>query len=357
MNWIWENKQWPQFEWNMDELLAPVCEVRQMLGELNGVLKGLGIHAEMDASLSANVQNVLRSSEIEGVMLSPEQVRSSIAWRLGLPNEGMPVASHYIEGLVDMMVDACNNCHLPMTEERLMKWHQMIVLAGESGVYRHSSAPMCVISGVLGNETVHYEAPPSDVVPTMMNALIKYINNEDNIEPIIKAAICSFWFVTIHPFNDGNGRISRTIADMMLARADGMRQRVYSLSAEIQKKRASYYQILERTQSGCMNITPWIKWFVQCLRAAVQTSLDQVQIVLKKVQFWESYCDLNINARQKKVVDMLLTHFEGKLTTAKYAKIAKCSNDTALRDLQFLVSCHILRSEGSGRGSHYVLNE
>ena len=359
MAWIWENAEWPHFRWHDAELGNRLGAAHQGIGMLRGLIDALGMQVGLETAFSAMSDEVLRSSEIEGVLLNPDQVRSSLAMRLGLPNEGLPTASHYVDGLVDVMVEACTHPETQLTHETLFNWHRALFPAGGDtiGQYRTSEQPMRVISGIIGRETIHYEAPPSNAVPEMMIQYLNWINDEKPIDPLIKAAITGFWFVTIHPFNDGNGRLSRTITDKMLARADHMPHRYYSMTSAIQKKRQAYYQILEQTQQGSMDITPWLLWFLDCMNDAINDSKTQIDHVLKRVRFWDAYRNIPFNNRQRLVLYRFIDHFEGNLTTSKYAKIAKCSPDTALRDIQELISHNILKAEGVGRGTHYVIDE
>ena len=357
-DWIWERAGWPSFCWDTEGLIQPLGAVHMKLGELRGLLSALGMRVGLDTALSVMTADVIGSSEIEGVVLDAAQVRSSVAVRLGLATEGLPVPSHYIDGLVDVMVDACRHAEAPLSHEILWGYHRKLFPAGGSdvGCYRHSGEPMRVISGVLGRENVHFEAPPSERVPGMMDEFIAWVNSEQEIDAIVKAGIAALWFVTIHPFSDGNGRLSRTLTDKLLARADGMSQRYYSMSAAIQRDRMSYYRVLEATQRGNLDITAWLNWFLKCLLGALVHTEHEVQQAVRRAQFWEAHADICFNDRQRRVLLRLMEPFEGKLTTSKYAKLAKCSNDTALRDLKELVSVGILSAEGAGRGTYYIMN-
>lgn len=354
MGWIWENTEWPNFRWNSAQIAVLLGQAHEAIGRLGGTIRALGMDAEKQAMLRSMVEDVIRSSEIEGVILNGDQVRSSVAWRLGLPDQGLPPSSHYIEGLVNVMIDACQNCDEPLTESRLFEWHTAL-FPKSGGAYRCGSAPMRIISGVLGDETVHYDAPPSERVPEEMKRFLEWLHQELDIDPLIKAAIASYWFVAIHPFGDGNGRLSRTIMDMMQARCDRFHQRLYSMYAEIENRRSSYYQILAATSCGDLDITRWLEWYLNCLLNAIKTSEQEIEKALVKTNFWKKYESVAFCDRHRKVLNRFIEGFEGKLTTSNYAKLAKCSNDTALRDLQFLCSEGVLRVEGNGRGSHYVL--
>ena len=359
MSWIWENAHWPSFQWDAEQLMKSVGDIRQKIGVLCGMLKGLGMQVELEQALSAMSEELIHTSGIEGVVLNPAMVRSSVAMRLGLPAEGLPVAGHYIEGLVDIMMDACHLPFQPLTHERLFQWHRTLFSDGSSkdvGRYRSSQESMRVISGVIGRETVHFEAPPSGCVHEMMNVFFEWINDENDLDDIIKSGVGSLWFVTIHPFSDGNGRLSRTIADMILSRGDRMNHRYYSMTAAIEKNRLDYYRMLETTQRGNMDITPWLSWFLNCLKCALDASESEIMRAVHRVHFWDNYIHVSFNERQRNVITRFIDRFEGKLTTSKYAKLAKCSTDTALRDLQELVSNHVLKVEGTGRGTHYVID-
>ena len=357
MGWIWENAQWPHFKWNSDQIMPLVGDIRQKIGELCGMLKGLGMQVELETALSAMSDELVHSCGIEGVVLNPAMVRSSVAMRLGLPDEGLPASSHYIDGLVDVMIDACHLSSQPLTHERLFQWHRMLfpTTAGEDGKYRSSQPSMQVISGVIGREVVHFEAPPSNRVYEMMDEYIEWMNHENSLDFMIKSAIGALWFVTVHPFSDGNGRLSRILTDMILAKGDQMAHRYYSMTMAIEKKSAEYYQILEQTQRGDMDITRWLSWFLMCLKSALDTTESEITEAIHRTHFWEYHSNVPLNERQRYVMAKFMDHFEGKLTTSKYAKLAKCSEDTALRDLQHLVLHHVLKVEGIGRGTHYVL--
>ena len=324
----------------------------------------LGFNEKCRSLLSAMTEELISSSEIEGVLLNPNSVRSSIARRLGIENDGLLVEDHYVEGLVDVMLDAVRNCRKPLTDERLFDWHAALFPFGRSGMHRITVAdwrkgeePMQVVSGAFGHETVHYEAPPSDVVPAEMERLIEWCNTAGQ-SPFIMAAVAHLWFVTIHPFDDGNGRISRTLADMLLARLDEDSARYYSMSAEINRNKKAYYEVLERTQKGNLDITEWMLWFFGCLENAIVRASGIIERTLQKAAYWDEFCDVDINERQRKVVNRLWDGFEGKLTSSKWAKICGCSQDTALRDINDLIAKGMLRNSGEGgRSANYLLPE
>lgn len=309
-------------------------------------------------------EELISSSEIEGVLLNPNSVRSSIARRLGIEDDGLSVEDHYVEGLVDVMLDAVRNCKEPLTDERLFGWHAALFPLGRSGMrritvagWRKGEEPMQIISGALGHEKVHYEAPASADVPEEMVRLIGWCNNAGQ-SPFIMAAVAHLWFVTIHPFDDGNGRISRTLADMLLARLDVGSARYYSMSAEINRNKKAYYEILERTQKGDIDITEWLLWFFECLEKAITRSSAIIERTLEKVAYWDRFRETDINERQRKVINRLWDGFEGKLTSSKWAKMCSCSQDTALRDINDLISKGMLRNSGEGgRNANYLLPE
>ena len=300
-----------------------------MHGQLNGQMSMLGFNEKSHSLLSAMTDELISSSEIEGVMLNPNSVRSSIARRLGIENDGLLAEDHYVEGLVDVMLDAIRNCRSELTAERLFAWHVAL--------------------------KVHYEAPPSGQVPAEMEQLIEWCNNADQ-SPFIMAAVAHLWFVTIHPFDDGNGRISRTLADMLLGRLDEDSARYYSMSAEINRNKKAYYEILEQTQKGDLNITQWLLWFFGCLENAIKRASATVERTLQKAAYWDKFRQTDVNERQRKVLNRLWDGFEGKLTTSKWAKICSCSQDTALRDINDLISKGMLRNSGEGgRSANYLL--
>ncbi len=322
----------------------------------------LGFDAKSRSQLSTMTDDILSSSAIEGVMLNPNSVRSSIARRLGIEDEGLLVEDHYVEGLVDVMLDALHDCNKPLSDERLFGWHAALFPLGISGMHRITVAqwrqgdePMQVVSGAMGHEKVHYEAPPSEVVPAEMQRLIDWCNSS-RLSPFIMAAVAHLWFVTIHPFDDGNGRISRTLADMFLARLDEDSPRYYSMSAEINRNKKRYYEILEQTQKGTLDITQWLLWFFECLEKAIITASKTVESTLQKATYWEKFRDVEVNERQRKVINRLWDGFEGKLTTSKWAKICGCSQDTALRDINDLITKKMLCDSGAGgRSRNYLL--
>lgn len=360
--YIWQRPDWPDFKWNSEKLMDNLATVNQLHGLLSGTLSTMGIAKRNHNLLASLSDELINSSEIEGVILHPESVRSSIARKLGLKDDGTLAEDHYIEGLVDVMLDAISRCEFPLTSERFFNWHAALFPTGRSGMYkiavgewRQGETPMQVVSGAFGHEKVHFEAPGSDVVEGMMSRMMEWCNNA-HLSPFIMSAVAHLWFVTIHPFDDGNGRISRTLSDMFLARIDTDHSRYYSVSAEINRRKKEYYDILERTQKGCMDITEWIKWYLDIIEDAIRHSLEKIEVTLRKSAYWDGFRDIEINERQRKVVNRLWDGFEGKLTTSKWARICHCSQDTALRDINDLIAKGMLRkSDSSGRSAHYLL--
>ena len=360
--YIWQRKDWPDFRWDSEALLEPMSRLSHLHGLLNGQMSMLGFSEQCRSLLFAMTEELINSSEIEGVVLNPNSVRSSIARRLGIEDDGLLVEDHYVEGLIDVMLDAVRNCRAPLTDERLFGWHAALFPLGRSGMHRITVAdwrkgeePMQVVSGALGHEKIHYEAPSSDDVPAEMERLIRWCNN-DCLPPFIMAAVAHLWFVTIHPFDDGNGRISRTLADMLLSRLDTNSARYYSMSAEINRNKKAYYEILERTQKSDLDITEWILWFFDCLEKAITRASGVIKRTLEKAAYWDKFRDIAINERQRKVINRLWDGFEGKLTSSKWAKICSCSQDTALRDINDLISKNMLRNSGEGgRSANYIL--
>jgi len=334
----------------------------QLHGQLAGRMSVLGFHEKSESLLSAMTEEMINSSEIEGILLNHNFVRNSIARRLGIEDDGLLVEDHYVEGLVDVMLDAVRKCREPLTDERLFDWHAALFPIGRSGMHkitvanwRKGEAPMQVVSGALGHEKVHYEAPASADVPAEMARLIDWCKNAE-LSPFIMAGVAHLWVLTIHPFDDGNGRISRTLADMFLARLDRESARYYSMSAEINLNKKAYYEILERTQKGNLDITEWLLWFFDCLEKAIIRASGVIEHTLAKAAYWDRHREADINARQRKVINRLWDGFEGKLTSSKWAKICKCSQDTALRDINDLIAKGMLLNSGEGgRSANYIL--
>lgn len=364
MSYIHHLPDWPSLRWDDTTLSPLLAEVRHRQGRLLGKMEGLGFQHRAEATLTTLTADVVKSSAIEGERLDAEEVRSSIARRLGLDVGGAAPASRDVEGVVEMMLDATQKYADPLTSERLFAWHAALFPTGRSGMQKITigawrpieAGPMQVVSGPVGKERVHFEAPSADRLDQEMERFLKWFGAERQADPVLKAGIAHFWFVTIHPFEDGNGRIARAIADLMLARADGTRERFYSMSAQIEAERKQYYDVLERSQKGGVDITRWLEWFLGCLERAVDGAETSLAGVLRKAKLWERVNRQPVNDRQRKVINRLLDGFEGKLTSSKYAKLAKCSNDTALRDIKILLDRGVLvQEEGGGRSTSYRL--
>ena len=360
--YIHEKQAWPNFTWNPEAISAKLGAVRHRQGRILGQMQGLGFRLQEETVLKTLTMDVLKSSEIEGELLNPEQVRSSIARRLGIEIAGTVPAERNVEGIVEMMLDATQKYELPLTAERLYDWHAALFPTGRSGMFKIKvgawrDGAMQVTSGPMGKETVHFDAPAAEKVPREMTQFLAWMQNEHELDPVLKAALAHLWFVTIHPFDDGNGRIARAIADLQLARADESTQRFYSMSAQIQAERNTYYDILESTQKGDLDVTEWMEWFLDCLMRSMEQTDDTIAKTLARAKFWETHRDTEFNARQQKILGLLLEDFFGKLQVSKYAKINKTSSDTALRDIQDLMKKGILEQEGSGRSTSYVLSE
>jgi Fic family protein len=364
--YIHERTDWPDFRWDQEGLSTALAAVRHRQGRLIGRMESLGLRLREEAVLDTLTQDVLKSSEIEGELLDRDQVRSSIARRLGLDIGALTPADRDVEGVVEMMLDATQRYGEPLTEERLFGWHAALFPTGRSGMRRiqtgawrdDSTGPMRVVSGPLSKERVHFEAPEAKRLPRETKAFLKWFNRpaETETDPVLKAALAHLWFVTIHPFDDGNGRIARAIADMALARSEASSKRFYSMSAQIRLERNDYYSILEQTQKGTMDVTPWMRWFLGCLDRAFDGAEATLATVLRKARFWESHAGESFNERQRKVVNRLLNGFEGKLTSSKWAKLTKCSQDTASRDINDLIRRGILAKDAAGgRSTSYSL--
>jgi Fic family protein len=366
MQYIYALPDWPAFRWDHKLLEESLASVRHRQGRLVGRMEGLGFPLRSEAVLNTLTEDVLTSSEIEGEILDRDQVRSSLARRLGMDIGALTPADRDVEGVVEMMLDATQNFDRKLTEERLFSWHAALFPTGRSGMHRitvgawrdDKAGPMQVVSGPVGRERVHYEAPEAARVAGDMEAFLSWFNRRDGIDPVLTAAVAHLWFVTVHPFEDGNGRIARAIADLQLARSEGSPQRFYSMSAQISRERKAYYEILEATQKGDLDITGWIMWFLACLSRAFDGAESILTVVLSKALFWEKHAGEPLNDRQRDMLNRLLDGFEGKLTSSKWAAIEKCSPDTALRDITDLLNRGILaRDEGGGRSTSYSLVE
>ncbi len=362
--YIHNRPNWTEFSWDNKKVLLALSETRNLQGKLLGRMESLGFDLQNEAMLNTLTLEIVKSSEIEGEILEKEQVRSSIARRLGIDIAGSIESERHIDGIVDMMLDATQRYGLPLTRDRLFGWHSALFPTGWSHMYKITVAAwrkdtrgsMQVVSGPLGREKVHFEAPAAERIDSEMDKLLDWIENETEIDPVLKAAISHLWFVTIHPFEDGNGRITRAITEMILARSDKSAKRFYSMSAQIRVERKQYYKVLERTQKGSSDITEWILWFLECLKDAINSTSDLLMKVLQKAEFWRLHSETILNERQQKMINKLLDGFSGKLTTTKWGKICKCSQDTAYRDIKDLINKEILQKDGSGgRSTNYEL--
>ena len=360
--YIHELPDWPKFRSDGGLLAASLSTARHLQGRLVGQMEALGFKVREEAVLRTLTEDVLKSSEIEGEKLDADQVRSSVARRLGIDIGGLRPADRHVEGVVEMMLDATQHFDQPLTAERLLGWQASLFPTGRSGMHRITigawrddrTAPMQVVSGPVGRERVHFEAPVAERLEGEMRLFLEWFNSDTPTEPVLKAALAHLWFVTIHPFDDGNGRIARAIADMSLARSEASSQRFYSMSAQIREERGEYYRILEQTQRGTMDITAWMEWFLACLTRAIEGAQAALSGVIEKARYWEKLRDVPLNDRQRLVINKLLEGFEGKLTTSKWGALTKSSTDTALRDIQQLVERGVLvRSPARGRSTSY----
>lgn len=363
--YLYQHSNWPDFTWDNETLLSYVSKVRDLQGRLIGRMEGLGFELRNEAVLETLTEDIVKTSEIEGELLNPDEVRSSVAKRLGLEISGLPESSRVIDGLVEMMLDATQKFEAPLTKDRLCGWHAALFPTGRSGMYRitvgdwrkDDHGPMQVVSGPMGREKIHYVAPEAERLETEMNRYFSWYNSETRIEPVIKSALAHLWFVSIHPFDDGNGRIARAIADMQLARADRTSQRFYSMSAQIMKSKKEYYDILESTQTGSLDISQWLVWYFNRLTDALDATDNSLSRVLIKARFWEKHSVTQLNERQIKMINALLGDFVGKLYSSKWAKMTKVHRDTARRDIQDLIVKGILSDSGEGgRSTNYNLN-
>lgn len=362
--YIWQLIDWPDWRYDVSCLATPMAGVAHAQGHLAGRLADVGMPLRDQASLAALTQDVLKTSEIEGERLDVASVRSSIARRLGVDIGALAPVDRHVEGVVEMVLDATAHYDAPVTPERLYGWHAALFPTGFSGMSRvrigawrdDATGPMQVVSGPLGRQRVHFEAPPAHALDREMARFLDWMDGDSDVPPLLKAGLGHLWFVTVHPFDDGNGRIARAIGDLLLARAEHSSQRFYSVSAQIQRERADYYEILERTQKGTMDVTEWLAWFLGVLQRAVESAQFTVDEVLARSRFWQRWAGTPFNARQHKLLTRLLDGFHGKLTSSKWAAIAKCSPDTALRDINELVALGVLRkSDSGGRSTSYEL--
>ncbi len=365
--YIHQLPHWPRFTWRQEQVAPLLAEVRHRQGRLLGRMEGMGFRLQSEASLQTLTLDVLKSSEIEGELLDAGQVRSSIARRLGMDIAGLVPADRHVEGIVELMLDATQHYDQPLSADRLFGWHAALFPTGRSGLHKivvgnwrdnEKNDPMQVVSGAMGKERVHYEAPDADRLDAEMNRFINWFNEDKSMDAVLKAALAHLWLITIHPFDDGNGRIARAVADMQLARADGSAHRFYSMSAQVRNERKEYYAVLESTQQGSLDITRWMLWFLQCLDRAIAASNETLAAILKKARFWEKHSSTTLNERQRLMLNKLLDGFEGRLNSSKWATITKTSQDTALRDIQDLLNKNILVKDGrGGRSTGYVIGE
>lgn len=360
--YIWREDDWPQFRWDAQALLMPLAEARHRQGHLLGQMQRLGFDLQCEAELRATTEDVIKTSEIEGERLDMASVRSSVARRLGLPDGGVLPPDRKIDGIVEMMLDALRNHAIPLAQQRLFGWHAALFPTGWSGLHKitigdwrtDSAGPMQVVSGPIERPKVHYEAPPANRVGSEIEQFLTWFNQTPAMDGLLRSAIAHLWFVTIHPFDDGNGRIARTIADLALAQMEGTGQRFYSMSAQIQRERSHYYEILERTQRGSLDITAWLSWFVQCYGRAIDAAEVAAQGVLGKAEFWRRFTSEPMSARQTVVLNRFMDGFEGNLSAKKWAAIGKCSIDTAQRDINDLLERGILvRNPGGSKRTSY----
>jgi Uncharacterized conserved protein len=364
--YIYQHPDWPDFTWDSNALIGPLAQARHLQGKLVGKMGALGFRLRNEAVLETLTLEVLKSSEIEGQILNLDQVRSSIARRLGMKISGLVPSDRNVDGIVEMMLDATQNFDEPLTIDRLFGWHSALFPSGRSGMYKiivgkwrdDSTGPMQVVSGAMGKEKVHYQAPPAIEIKKEMKSFLTWFNKASNEDMIIKSALAHLWFLTIHPFEDGNGRIARALSEMLLTRSDGLSQRFYSMSAQINVERKGYYKILEKSHKGTLDVTEWLGWYIKCLENALYSSDEILFKVLYKHKFWTKFAAEVLNNRQILLINKLLDDFTGQLTSSKWAKIAKCSPDTALRDIRNLLNKNILQKNPSGgRSTNYKLIE
>ena len=361
--YIYQHKNWPNFTWNEPQIQVTLGRVRQLQGRLFGQLSALGFSEKKESTLSSTTLEVLKSSEIEGEKLNTEQVRSSIARKLGIDYAGMVHSSRDVEGVVEMMLDATMNYAKPLDEERLFSWHSALFPTGRSGMHQietacYRSGEMQIVSGPMGKERVHFEAPTPGSLKKEMDAFLNWYNADTNLDLVVKAAIAHFWFIIIHPFDDGNGRIARALSDLLLARSENSTQRFYSLSSQVLIERKVYYSTLQKVQHSKGDISEWMNWFLNCLHSALLATEETMKNVNRKSNFWDKHHETVFNGRQRLMLNKLFDGFEGKLKSSKWAKITKCSTDTALRDIKDLIDKGVLKQENSGgRSTNYELAE
>ena len=362
--YLYQSKDWPNFRWEDEILLSYVSEVRDLQGRLIGRMEGMGFDLREEAVLQTLTQDIVKSSEIEGELLNSEEVRSSVARRLGMEISGLPDASRDVDGVVEMMLDATQRFKEPLTKDRMFGWHAALFPTGRSGMYKitvgdwrkDEQGPMQVVSGAMGKEKVHYTAPESMKLEEEMQRFIDWFNSDEKMEPVIKSAIAHLWFVSIHPFDDGNGRIARAIGDSQLARADRTSQRFYSMSAQIMESKKGYYDVLESTQKGSLDISQWLVWYFERLTEALKATDKTLSKIVIKAKFWELHKNTKFNERQIEMINKLQGNFVGKLHSSKWAKMMKVHRDTARRDIQDLIDKGVLSESGEGgRSTNYIL--
>ncbi|MCX6330194.1 MAG: Fic family protein [Bacteroidia bacterium] len=363
--YIYQQTGWPAFRWDNDVLLLVLGRVRNLQGRLTGKMEALGFGLSDEANLTTLTLDVVKSAEIEGEKLDTSQVRSSVARHLGMDIAGLVPSDRNVDGVVEMTLDAIRKYKEPLTKRRLFSWHSSLFPTGRSGMLKiitgkwrdDSTGPMQVVSGPMGREKVHFQAPPAKEVENEMSQFLKWFNSRSDTDPVLKAGVAHFWFITIHPFEDGNGRIARGLADMLLAQAERSDRRFYSMSAQIRSDRKRYYEVLEETQKGTLDLTGWLLWFMECLESALNKAEDILSAVFFKAAFWNKYSSVHLNERQRLMLNKILDGFTGKLTSSKWAKISGCSADTALRDIEDLIEKGILKKEqAGGRSTSYKLN-
>lgn len=364
--YIYQNPEWPHFHWDLEALLPLMSEVRLKQGYFVGKMDTLGFDLKNEALLDTLTVDVLKTSEIEGELMAPDQVRSSIARQLGMDIGGLVRSERDVDGVVELMLDATQNYHLPLSKERLFNWHASLFPTGRNGMHKitvgawrdDAKGPMQVVSGAIGKEKVHFQAPASEHLEQEVEIFLLWFNQDQGLEPLIKAAVAHLWFVTLHPFDDGNGRLARALTDMLLARSDQASQRFYSFSAQIRHERKTYYRLLEKTQKSNLDITEWVAWFLTCLKSAIALADVSLERVLKKARFWKNHAKTEMNERQRKIVNRLLDGFDGRLTSSRWSRMGKCSKDTAVRDINDLIDKYVLvKGEDGGRSTHYSLSE
>jgi Fic family protein len=362
--YIYQYKSWPEFEWDSERIMPLLSNLRHMQGKLIGRMEAMGFDLQNEATLVTLTMDVIKSSEIEGEHLNTDQVRSSVARRLGMDISGLIPSDRHVDGMVDMLMDATKHFNKPLTNERLFAWNNALFPTGRSGVYKivvgqwrdDSTGPMQVVSGALGREKVHFQAPIAKQLQKEMVNFIKWYNQKDAIDLVLKAGIAHLWFITLHPFDDGNGRMARALTDMLLAKSDNSKHRFYSMSSQIRAERRGYYEILEQTQKGTLDITEWLLWFFSCLNNALSATDKILEQVIFKHFFWQKHTLTLFNDRQKLMLNKYLDGFDGNLNSSKWAKICKCSTDTALRDITDLMAKDVLsKVADSGRSTHYEM--